>query len=436
MIKHNIWNPAAECMPREQIRAIQLKRLQSVVRRVYDNVPLYRGRMDEKGVKPEDIRTLEDLKYLPFTQKTDLRDEYPTGLFAAPRKEIVRIHGSSGTTGKPILAGYTRNDLENWSEMMARTLGAAGATEDDTIQIAYGYGLFTGGLGAHQGATRVGATVVPISSGNTARQIMLMKDLGTTMLCCTPSYATHIGETIQEMGIPLSDLKLRAGCFGAEPWTEAMRQRIEELLGIKAMDIYGLTEICGPGVAYECMMQHGMHINEDHVIAEIIDPITEEPLPYGEKGELVFTTISKEGMPMLRYRTHDLCQLNAEPCECGRTFVRMNRIMGRTDDMLIIRGVNVFPSQIETVLVSIDGLAPHYMIEVDRKGTTDSVEIQVEVNEGVFTDTVGQLEGMKKQISERIKSVVGISANIKLVAPKSIPRSEGKAKRVIDKRKL
>ena len=436
MATHRIWNPAAECMPREQLRALQLERLKNVVRREYDNVPLYRRRMDEKGVKPEDIRSLDDLQYLPFMQKTDLRDEYPTGLFAVPRREIVRLQGSSGTTGKPILAGYTRSDLENWSEMMARTIGAANATADDIVQVAYGYGLFTGGMGAHQGATKLGAMVIPMSSGNTAKQIMMMQDVGTTILSCTPSYAIHIAETIHEMGIPLSSLKLRAGTFGAEPWTEAMRKRLETLLNIDALDIYGLTEICGPGVAYECLEKQGMHVNEDQVIVEIIDPVTEKPLPYGEKGELVFTTITKEGMPMLRFRTHDLCQIDASPCACGRTFVRMKRIMGRTDDMLIIRGVNVFPSQIGSVLVSIHGVAPHYMLVVDRQGATDTLEIQVEITEDVFADTVGQLETLEKQINERIKSVVGISANIKLVAPKSIPRSEGKAKRVIDKRKL
>ena len=345
--ERRIYNPKYECMSRDELSTLQSERLKAVVRREYDNVPMYRARMDEAGIKPEDIRTVEDIRHLPFTQKTDLRDNFPYGLFAAPQRDIVRIQGSSGTTGKPIISGYTQNDIDNWTEMMARTLTAAGATRDDIVQIAYGFGLFTGGLGAFQGAWKVGATVLPMSSGNTQRQIMMMKELGATMLCCTPSYATFLGETIREMGLePGRDIHLKAGCFGAEPWTEEMRERIETLLGIDACDIYGLTEISGPGVAFECLEKDGMHINEDQVIAEIIDPVTGEPLPYGQSGELVFTTITKEGMPMLRYRTHDICSLDASPCACGRTFARMGRITGRTDDMLIIRGVNVFPSEI------------------------------------------------------------------------------------------
>ncbi len=435
--QYNIYNPAMECISRDELTAIQGERLRETVRHEYDNVPLYRERMDAAGVKPEDIRTREDLRYLPFTEKTDLRDEFPYGLLAVPREEIVRIHGSSGTTGKPIVAGYTRGDVENWSEMMARTLSAAGAGRSDIVQVAYGFGLFTGGFGAFQGADRIGAMVLPMSSGNTQRQIMMMRDMGTTILCCTPSYAVFLGETMREMGIdPKRDLKLRAGCFGAEPWSEAMRAKIEELLQVDACDIYGLTEICGPGVGYECLAKNGMHINEDHVIAEIINPATGEPLPYGQEGELVFTTITKRGMPMIRYRTHDLCTLTDAKCDCGRTFVRMGRITGRTDDMLIIRGVNVFPSQIESVLVKIHGVAPHYMLYADRENSSDTLEIQVEMTEDMFSDTVAEIEKVRRTIIDQVKSVVGIATRVKLVAPKSIPRFEGKARHVVDRRKL
>jgi phenylacetate-CoA ligase len=435
--EHSIWNPEAECMSRDERHALQGERLKSVVKRVYENVPVYRARMDEKGVTPGDIRTADDIVKLPFTEKTDLRDQFPYGLFAAPLRDIVRIQGSSGTTGKPIVAGYTQSDIDIWTEMMARTLTAAGTSRDDIVQVCYGYGLFTGGLGAHQGASRIGATTIPMSSGNTQRQIMIMRELGSTILCCTPSYATYLGETIREMGIdPKRDLKLKAGCFGAEPWTEEMRQRIEELLGIDACDIYGLTEICGPGVAFECLEKHGMHVNEDHVMVEIINPETGEQMPMGQAGELVFTAITKEGMPMLRYRTHDVCTLIPEPCACGRTTVRMGRITGRTDDMLIIRGVNVFPSQIESVLVGIQGVAPHYLLVVDRVKSSDVLEVQVEMTDSMFSDTVSRIVELERKISAAIKSVVGVQATIKLVAPKSIPRSEGKAKRVIDNRKL
>ena len=435
--QHRIWNPEMECMSRDERHALQGERLRKVVKHVYDNVEVYRQRMDAKGVKPEDIRSVDDIVLLPFTEKTDLRDYFPYGLFAVPNSEIVRIQGSSGTTGKPIVSGYTQHDVDVWTEMMARTLTGAGATKDDIVQVCYGYGLFTGGLGAHQGATAIGAMTIPMSSGNTQRQIMMMKEMGTTILCCTPSYATYLGETIREMGLdPNKDLKLRAGCFGAEPWTEEMRQKIEELLGIDACDIYGLTEIAGPGVSFECLAKNGMHINEDHVIPEIIDPVTGEQLPYGSKGELVFTTITKEGMPMLRYRTHDICQLDATPCACGRTLVRMGRITGRTDDMLIIRGVNVFPSQIESVLVGLHGIAPHYMLIVDRVKSSDTLEVQVEMTEEMFSDTAADVVAMEKRISAEIKSVVGVQATIKLVSPKSIPRSEGKAKRILDKRNL
>jgi len=426
-----------ECISRDELHAIQSERLRRVVKHEYDNVAMYRERMDAAGVKPEDIRTVEDLKYLPFTEKTDLRDQFPYGLIATPLKDIVRIQGSSGTTGKPIVSGYTQNDVDVWTEMMARTLTAAGGGPEDIVQVCYGYGLFTGGLGAHQGATKIGATVIPMSSGNTQRQIMMMRELGATMLCCTPSYAVYLGESIREMGLdPATDLKLKAGCFGAEPWTEEMRKRIEELLNIDACDIYGLTEIAGPGVSFECLAKNGMHINEDHVIPEIINPATGEQLPYGQAGELVFTTITKEGMPMLRYRTHDICTLDVTPCECGRTLVRMGRITGRTDDMIIIRGVNVFPSQIESVLVGINGVAPHYVLVVDRVNSADTLEVKVEMTEDMFSDTVAHIENLRDLIAAQIKSVVGIQAKVTLVPPKSIPRSEGKAKRVIDNRVL
>ena len=435
--KHIIFNPERECMKREDLIAHQGAELCKVVRHVYENVPMYRERMDAAGVKPEDIHGVDDLRKLPFTEKTDLRDQFPYGLLAVPREEIVRIHGSSGTTGKPIVSGYTREDVNIWSEMMARTLTAAGTTSGDIVHCSYGFGLFTGGFGAYQGADKIGAMVIPMSSGNTSRQIQMMQDMGSTVLCCTPSYAVYLGESIREAGLdPRKDLKLRAGCFGAEPWSEAMRQKIEELLCIDACDIYGLTEICGPGVAFECLEKQGMHINEDHVIAEIINPATGEPLPYGEEGELVFTTITKRGMPMIRYRTHDLCTLTVEPCECGRTLVRMGRITGRTDDMIIIRGVNVFPSQIESVLVGIHGVAPHYMLYADRVNSSDTLEIQVEMTEEMFSDTVAEIEALRKKIVEKVKSTVGIATKVSLVAPKSIPRFEGKAKHVVDRRKL
>lgn len=435
--EHRIFNPEMECMSRDERLRLQGERLRALVKYEYERVPMYRARMDERGVRPEDIRTVEDIQLLPFMEKTDLRDQWPFGLFAAPKREIVRVHGSSGTTGHPIVSGYTRSDLDIWAEMMARTLTGAGCMREDIVQVAYGLGLFTGGFGAVQGAEKIGAMVIPMSSGNTQRQIMMMRELGATVLCCTPSYATYLGETIREMGLdPKKDLHLKAGCFGAEPWTEEMRARIEELLGIDACDIYGLTEICGPGAAFECLEKHGMHINEDHLIAEIVDPATGKQLPYGQTGELVFTTITKTGTPMLRYRTHDLCSLDASPCACGRTTVRMGRITGRTDDMLIIRGVNVFPSQIESVLVGVEGVAPHYMLIVDRVNSSDTLEVQVEMNEEMFSDTVAHIEAVRRAITDKIKSVVGIATNVKLVAPKSIPRSEGKARRVIDNRKL
>lgn len=431
---HYIYNDAMECMDFDERKKLQGERLRATVELEYNNVPAYRKRMDEAGVKPEDINGIEDIVKLPFTQKTDLRDNFPYGLFAADLKDIVRIQGSSGTTGKPIVSGYTENDIKVWTEMVARALTAAGGTKDDIIQVAYGYGLFTGGLGAHQGATEIGATVIPMSSGNTQRQIIMMKELGTTMLCCTPSYATYLAETIHEMGIKPEELKLKSGCFGAEPWTEEMRQHLEELLDFDALDIYGLTEIGGPGVAFECMEKHGMHINEDHVLAEIIDPITEEPLPDDTPGELVFTTLTKTGVPMIRYRTHDICTLHHGTCACGRTTVKMSRITGRTDDMLVIRGVNVFPSQIEAVLMGVKETSAHYMLVVDRVNSQDKLTVQVELKDDVDINDADKLEKLAAYIKTQIKQTLLISAKVELLPPKSIARSEGKAKRIIDNR--
>ena len=431
---HYIYNDAMECMDFDERKKLQGERLRATVELEYNNVPAYRKRMDEAGVKPEDINGIEDIVKLPFMQKTDLRDNFPYGLFAADLKDIVRIQGSSGTTGKPIVSGYTENDIKVWTEMVARALTAAGGTKDDIIQIAYGYGLFTGGLGAHQGATEIGATVIPMSSGNTQRQIIMMKELGATMLCCTPSYATYLAETIHEMGIKPEELKLKSGCFGAEPWTEEMRQHLEELLDFDALDIYGLTEIGGPGVAFECMEKHGMHINEDHVLAEIIDPITEEPLPDDTPGELVFTTLTKTGAPMIRYRTHDICTLHHGTCACGRTTVKMSRITGRTDDMLVVRGVNVFPSQIEAVLMGVKEASAHYMLVVDRVNSQDKLTVQVELKDDVDINDADKLEKLAAYIKTQIKQTLLISAKVELLPPKSIARSEGKAKRITDNR--
>ncbi len=430
-----MWNQV-ERAPLHEIRALQSYGLSRMVRRVYDNVPFYRKKLDEMGINPDDIKSVDDLKKLPFTYKQDLRDNYPYGLFAAPMEEVVRIHASSGTTGKQTVVGYTQNDLGVWAEIIARALTAAGAGKNDFVHISYGYGLFTGGLGLHEGAQLIDATVIPASSGNTARQVQIITDFGSTVLCCTPSYAMFIGETIRDMGIDRSKLKLKAGIFGAEPWTEKMRIQIEELLGIKAMDIYGLSEIMGPGVSYECSDQTGMHINEDHFIAEIIDPVTGEVLPDGEQGELVFTTISKEALPLIRYRTRDISSLSREECPCGRTFVKMSKSRGRSDDMLIIRGVNVFPSQIESVLLGMGQTTPHYMLIVDRVSNTDTLEIQVEMSSDMEFDAVRLIEQKEAEIKRAVESVLGISAKISLVAPKTIDRSEGKAKRVIDKRSL
>lgn len=425
-----------ETMSRDQMRVVQSERLRDTVERVYYNIPYYRQRMQEMGLAPEDIKSVDDLKHLPFTTKSDLRDNYPFGLFAVPMSEIIRIHASSGTTGKATVVGYTRHDIGIWSEVMARTFTAAGAGKSDFIQIAYGYGLFTGGLGAHYGGEKIGATVIPISGGNTKRQLQLMEDFGTTVLACTPSYAAYLAETIEESGISRDKLKLRVGVFGAEPWTENMRREIEKRLRIKAIDIYGLSEVIGPGVSFECEHQCGLHINEDHFIPEIIDPDTLEVLPEGELGELVFTTITKEGLPLIRYRTRDLTRLNFDKCACGRTIVRMNKCTGRSDDMLIIRGVNLFPSQIESVLMEMDETTPHYLLVVDRVNNLDTLELQLEVEDRFYCDTIGELQALRKKITHAVESATGLSVNVKLVEPKTIERSEGKAKRVIDKRKL
>lgn len=433
----NYWNKPVETMERGRLEQLQLENLQKTIRRVYQNVPVYRERMQELGVTPEDIKTLKDIRLLPFTEKTDLRDNYPYGLFAAPQDEIVRIHASSGTTGKPIVAGYTQNDLQVWSEVVARCLGCAGVTKTDTVQVAYGYGLFTGGLGLHYGVERIGAKVIPTSAGNTKRQIMLMEDLGTTAVACTPSYALMMGEAMRDNGIDRSNLKLRTGIFGAEPWTEGMRDQIESMLDICALDIYGLTETIGPGVAMECIEGHkGLHVWEDHFLIEIVNPDTGEQLPEGEMGELVITTITKEGMPTIRYRTHDLTSIITEPCPCGRTHRRINRLRGRTDDMLIIRGVNVFPSQVEAALMGIPGLAPRYMLVVDRVNNLDMLEVQVELSPELVSDEVRKIEQLTKETTRAVEQVLGLSVQLRLMEPGSIERSEGKSKRIIDKRKL
>lgn len=431
-----MWQPEIETMPREELRKLQSERLIWQVKRMYENVELFRKRMDEMGLTPDDIKSVDDLSKLPFSYKQDLRDYYPYGLFAVPMHDIVRVHASSGTTGKKIVVGYTKNDLDKWDDGVARMMSAIGLGKDDFVQISYGYGLFTGGLGAHGGATKLGATVIPISSGNTHNQIQTMVDFGSTALCCTPSYALYLAEAIEEEGVK-EQLKLKAGIFGAEPWTEEMRHAIEEKLGLKAYDIYGLSEIMGPGVACECEYQCGMHVWEDMFIPEIIDPDTCEVLPYGEQGELVFTTITKEGFPLIRYRTRDICQLIPEPCKCGRTHIRMKKPCGRSDDMLIIRGVNVFPSQIEEVLMSVGGdITPNYQIVVDRVNNTDTFDVNVEMSEHLFADDVKSIETLERTITEKLRDVLGIGAKVHLVNPKSIQRSEGKAKRVIDNRKM
>jgi phenylacetate-CoA ligase len=431
------WDEEFETLPREALEAMQLKRLVATAERVYATVPFYKKKFDELGIKPGAIKSLKDLKRLPFTTKLDLRDNYPFGLFAVPMEQVVRIHASSGTTGKQTVVGYTRRDINNWAELMARALAAAGAHKNDIIHNAYGYGLFTGGLGVHYGAERLGASVIPISGGNSKRQVIIMQDFGSTVLTCTPSYALFLAETAEEMGVDFRKMKLRVGIFGAEPWSERMRDEIEKKLGIQAIDIYGLSEVMGPGVSIECIeAKRGLHIFEDHFIPEIINPQTGEVLPYGQKGELVFTTITKEAFPLIRYRTRDISVLYPEPCKCGRTHVRMERVSGRSDDMLIIRGVNVFPSQIESVLMNIEGVEPHYHLIVDRKGTLDTLDVQVEVHEKVFSDEVKNLQALGRKIEKEIKDLLGVTAAVKLVEPKSLQRSEGKAQRVTDKRKL
>jgi len=431
-----IWNEKIECASREEMETIQSERLCETVKRIYHNVPYYRKKMQEVGLTAYDIHDISDLQKLPFTIKTDLRDNYPFGLFTVPMSEIVRLHASSGTTGKPIVVGYTRKDIQMWAEVVSRSLTMAGVRRDDIVQIAYGYGLFTGGLGLHYGTENLGASVIPISGGNTHKQIQLMQDFGSSVLCCTPSYALNIAEVMKEMKVDIKDLKLKIGIFGAEPWSEAMRTDIETKLGIKAIDIYGLSEIVGPGVSCECEMQRGMHINEDHFLPEIINPETLEPMAHGEIGELVFTTITKEGIPLIRYRTRDLTRLIYDKCSCGRTLVRMEKCKGRSDDMLIIRGVNVFPSQVESVLLSMSEVEPHYLIIVDREGTLDKMSLLVEVQEQFFSDEIKKLEDLRLKIARKLDSVLGISVNVKLVEPKTIERTAGKAKRVIDNRKI
>ena len=425
-----------ECMPREELKKLQSERLVLQVARMYDKVECFRNRMDAKGLKPSDIHGVEDLHLIPFSYKSDLRDYYPYGLFAEPLKNIVRVHASSGTTGKRIVVGYTKNDLDMWAECVARMMNGLGIDDTSIVQIAYGYGLFTGGLGAHGGAEKIGSTVVPISSGNTALQIQTMIDFESTVLCCTPSYAMYLGEEVEKLGVR-DKLKLKVGIFGAEPWSEDMRLKIEAALGIKAYDIYGLSEILGPGVSGECEHQCGMHVWEDHFIPEIIDPDTGEVLPIGATGELVFSAITKEGFPILRYRTRDICSLTDEPCACGRTHIRMKKPQGRTDDMLIIRGVNVFPSQIEEVLLKVSGdqITPNYQIVLDRVNNTDTFDVNIEMSESFFSDDVKSIEKLERTITENLRSMLGISAKVHLVNPKSIVRSEGKAKRVIDNRK-
>ncbi|MGN0432554.1 MAG: phenylacetate--CoA ligase family protein [Lachnospiraceae bacterium] len=430
-----IWNETKECMSREDMTALQSARLVKTVERVYHNVPFYRKKMQEMGLEPGDIRGVEDLHKLPFTTKNDLRDTYPFGLFAAPQSEIVRVHASSGTTGKATVVGYTRKDLDIWSECVARALSMAGVTRNDIIQVAYGYGLFTGGLGAHGGAEKLGAMVVPMSTGNTKKLTTMMKDFGVTAIACTPSYLLHIAETLEEEDA-IKDIKLKSAICGAEPWTENMRKQIEQKLHINAHDIYGLSEVMGPGVACDCQYHKGLHVYEDHFLPEVIDPDTLQPVKPGETGELVFTTITKEGLPLLRYRTRDLTSIDYEPCECGRTLARISRFKGRSDDMLIIRGVNVFPSQIEAALLEMGETTPHYMMIVDRVGNLDTLEVQVEVEERFFSDEIKELEKLTKKIAAVIQHAIGLAVKVKLVEPKTIERSMGKAVHVIDKRKL
>lgn len=429
------YDKKTECMPREELKKLQSQRLIEVVKRVYDKVPMYRKKMDDINLKPEDIKSIDDLHKLPLTTKQDLRDNYPFGMFATDRKNIIRIHASSGTTGKLTVVGYTKKDIDVWTEMVARSLTAVGVSAKSTVHVAFGYGLFTGGLGIHYGVEKIGAAVVPVSSGNTQRQLSLMQDFEASVLCCTPSYAIHLGDEIKKNNLSLPNLKV--GIFGAEPWTNEMRQSIEKTFNIDAYDIYGLSEITGPGVSSDCVYKDGMHVNEDHFYPEIIDEETLQPLKEGEVGELVFTTLSKEGIPLIRYRTRDITKLNHEICKCGRTFVRMDKVYGRNDDMLIIRGANVFPSQIESIIVNASGkVEPHYHIIVDRINNLDVLEIQIEMSKDLFSDEISKIEKVKKQIEANMQSMLGLSAKITLVSPNSLQRSEGKINRVTDKRKL
>jgi phenylacetate-CoA ligase len=431
-----IWNSKHETMPRGELEALQLERLKAQLSRVYEKVPFYRHAFQQQGITPDSIRSLADMSKIPFTTKQDFRDNYPFGLLAVPLQQVCRIHASSGTTGKPVVAPYTANDLRMWTEVMARTLTSAGVTKDDVMQNAYGYGLFTGGLGFHYGGERVGAAVIPTSTGNTKRQLMLIQDIGTTVITCTPSYTLILAEAAAEIGMDLRLTRLRLGICGAEPWSEQMRTEIESKLPIKAMDIYGLTEVVGPGVSVECPYRCGMHIFEDHFLPEIVDPQTGARLPNGQKGELVLTTLTKEALPVIRFRTRDIASLSAEPCQCGRTLVRMTKVTGRTDDMLKIRGVNVFPSQIESILLQVEGVEPHYLIIVDRERHLDDLEVWIEVSEAVFSDEMRKMEALQKKVKDEVEATLGIGVRIKLVEPKSIARTEGKAKRVVDRREL
>ena len=429
-----MYQPEYEAMPREELESLQLERLQALLARVYEFVPLYRQKFDDAGFDPSSLKSLADLDRVPFTVKDDMRSAYPYGMFAVPMRDIVRVHSSSGTTGQVTVVGYTRGDIERWSDLMARTYVSAGATPDDVVQVTYGYGLFTGGLGAHYGSERLGALTIPVSGGNTKRQVQILKDFGVTVLACTPSYALLIGETAMEMGVDPRELPLRVGVFGAEPWSESMRRQVESVLGVTAIDIYGLSEVMGPGVASECTHQNGLHVFEDHFLVEIVDTETFEPVPDGQFGEVVFTTLTKEGIPVVRYRTRDISRIIPEPCACGRTFRRMERITGRSDDMLIIRGVNVFPSQIEQVLGSVTGVAPHYQVVLSKRGSLDHVQVQVEVAPEFSFDEVRELERLQKRVKAEIESALAVSIEVKLVEPKTIARSEGKAKRVLDMR--
>ena len=435
-MEHVYWNPTMETMPREQLRALQDERLRDVVRRVYEHVPFYRNKMQQLGITPNDIHGVEDLHLLPFTEKKDLRNNYPFGLFAVPQSEIVRIHASSGTTGKPSVAGYTSGDIDRWAELMARAMYCANVGKNDIVQVAYGYGLFTGGLGAHYGAERVGASVIPMSGGNTVRQLMLMEDFGSTALCCTPSYALNLADAMEREGITLDRIRLKSGIFGAEPWTEDMRRRIEEKMGIDALNVYGLSEVMGPGVSGECLAERDMqHIAEDHFLWEVVDPATGEPVPEGEMGELVLTPLDKEGIPVLRYRTHDLTRVVTEKCSCGRTHARMQKVRSRCDDMLIIRGTNVFPSQVEDVLAGIEGVTPHYLIVVDNETGLDRMTVNVELKPEAFSDSFEVMDNFRQMVAEKLKGTLLVGVKVKLVEPGGIERSVGKTKHVRDLRK-